>query len=148
LAQANRVDGFSHAAHPMRRRVVLWGPPILYMMLIYYLSSEADPLPMVTGHAWDKLLHMAEYAGLAMLLGRALTGEGLTCARACLHAVLLTTAYGAIDEFHQGFVPMRASDFGDWIADAGGAAMGGLAFAFTRRALVFCGAWRGGSQPD
>jgi VanZ family protein len=112
------------------------------MLLIYRLSSEADPMPMVTGHVRDKWLHLTEYAGLAMLLGRALAGEGFSAGRACLYAVLLTSGYGGIDEYHQWFVPMRTADFRDWIADAGGAAAGGLCFAFTRRAFAFGRGWR------
>ena len=53
------------------RRVLLWGPPILYMALIFHLSSESQPLPALTAHVWDKLLHTIEYAGLALLLARA-----------------------------------------------------------------------------
>lgn len=114
---------------------MLWGPPLLYMMLIFRFSSESDPIPMVTGHVRDTLLHFAEYAGLAVLFSRALAGEGLHLGRACLHAVLLTIVYGAIDEYHQWFVPMRTADLRDWIADAGGAAAGALGFASARCAF-------------
>jgi VanZ family protein len=37
---------------------------------------------------------------------------------------LIATAYGAIDEFHQSFVPGRSSTVADGIADAAGAALG------------------------
>ena len=131
-----RVDGFSHAARAMRRRLVLWGPPLVYMLLIYRFSSETDPIPIVTGHIRDKFLHLAEYAGLAILFGRALAGEGFRESRACLYAVLLTIAYGALDEYHQWFVPMRTADVRDWIADAGGAAAGVVCFLFARRAFA------------
>jgi VanZ family protein len=111
------------------RRVLLWGPPILYMVSIYHFSSESNPVPVITEHIRDKLLHTAEYAGLAALLGRALIGEGLNVGRACLLAVLLTSAYGATDEFHQWFIPMRTSDIRDWIADSAGAAIGAVSYA-------------------
>ena len=109
------------------------------MMLIFRFSSETNPIPMVTGHVRDTLLHFSEYAALAILLGRALAGEGLSHGRAALSAVLLAIVYGASDEYHQWFVPMRTADVRDWIADAGGAAIGGLCFASTRRAVAF---WR------
>ena len=125
----------------MRRRLVLWGPPLLYMILIHRFSSEADPIPMVTAHVRDTWLHLWEYALLAVLLGRALAGEGVSHGRAALYAVLLASAYGASDEYHQWFVPMRTVDVRDWIADAGGAAIGGLCFAFAHRARAV---W----QPD
>ena len=124
------------AAAPLYRRIALWGPPILYMLLIFRFSSETDPMPMVTGHVRDTLLHFSEYAVLAMLLGRALAGEGFSHGRAALYAVLIACVYGASDEYHQWFVPMRTADVRDWIADAGGAALGGLCFAFARRAFA------------
>ena len=61
----------------MPRRVSLWLPPLLYMAAIFHFSSESQPLPMLTEHVWDKLLHTIEYTGLAILLFRALDGEGL-----------------------------------------------------------------------
>jgi VanZ family protein len=114
------------------RRVLLWAPPIVYMLSIYHFSSESDPMPVITAHVRDKLLHTAEYAGLAALLGRALIGEGLNAGRACLLAILLTSVYGATDEFHQWFVPMRTSDLRDLMADAVGAAIGAVAYALAR----------------
>ena len=111
------------------RRVLLWGPPILYMVSIYHFSSESNPMPVITEHIRDKLLHAAEYAGLAALLARALIGEGVNLGRACLLAVVLTSAYGATDEFHQWFVPMRSSDVRDWVADSAGAAIGAACYA-------------------
>jgi VanZ family protein len=114
------------------RRIWLWGPPVLYMMLIFQFSSESDPMPVVTAHIWDKLLHTFEYGALAMLLTRALAGEGLSYARAAVLAVLLTSMYGATDEYHQWFVPMRTSDLRDWIADTTGAAIGALCYTAAR----------------
>jgi VanZ family protein len=133
LSFNSRLDGFSHATATMRR-VVLWGPPVLYMILIYRLSANSDPLPMVTAHVHDSLLHASEYAALALLLTRALAGEGLGSVTACVSAALLTIAYGATDEYHQWFVPMRTSDVRDWLADVVGAAAGGLGFVLALRA--------------
>ena len=47
------------------------------MAVIFYLSSEPEPLPELTAAVWDKALHFLEYAGLAVLLGRAFRGEGI-----------------------------------------------------------------------
>jgi VanZ family protein len=103
------------------------------MILIYHFSSESDPMPVVTEHIWDKLLHTSEYAVLAGLLGRALIGEGIGYGRACVLAVLVASTYGATDEYHQWFVPMRTSDVRDWLADTIGAAIGALCYAAARR---------------
>jgi VanZ family protein len=114
------------------RRTLLWGPPVLYMFLIYRFSSESNPMPVVTEHIWDKLLHTSEYAGLAALLGRAVIGEGFSYGTACLLAVLLTSAYGATDEYHQLFVPARTADLRDWIADTTGGAIGAVCYTGAR----------------
>ena len=57
----------------------------------------------------DKLTHASLYAGLALLLVRALAGglgRPLT-AGAAAAAVIAATLYGVTDEIHQRFVPLR-----------------------------------------
>jgi VanZ family protein len=110
------------------RRLLLWGPPIVYMVLIFHFSAEPNPMPEVTARVWDKLLHTAEYGGLALLFCRALVGEGLTWPIAGVVALVLTSAYGATDEYHQLFVPLRSSDYHDWVADSLGGAIGAMAY--------------------
>ncbi len=106
----------------------LWLPPIVYMAAIFHLSSEPAPLPQLTAHVWDKLLHTVEYSVLALLLCRAFLGEGTGWLVASVLAVLIASAYGASDEWHQYFVPLRSSDVKDWLADSAGAALGVLAY--------------------
>jgi VanZ family protein len=115
------------------RRTSLWLPPLLYMLLIFYLSSQPAPLPVLTEHVWDKALHFPEYLVLCTLLVRALRGEGVTTPRAALLALLLTSAYGASDEFHQSFVPERTADVYDWVADSTGAAAAAAVFSTASR---------------
>ena len=115
------------------RRVILWGPPIVYMAAIFFVSAQSDPMPEVTSHVWDKLLHTTEYGLLAVLFCRALRGEGVAWLGAALAAVLLTSAYGATDEYHQLFVPLRSSDVTDWVADTIGAAAAAAAYTIARR---------------
>lgn len=99
------------------------------MALIFRFSAESEPLPELTIYVWDKLLHAAEYAGLAALVYRALAGEGFRRASAALAALLLTAAYGATDEWHQSLVALRESDPLDWTADIVGAGIGAAACA-------------------
>lgn len=94
------------------------------MAVIFGFSSQLNPMPEITSRVWDKLLHGVEYAGLALLFCRALTGEGLAWTIAALAAVLLASAYGASDEYHQLLVPLRDGNVRDWIADTIGAALG------------------------
>jgi VanZ family protein len=106
------------------RRISLWGPPLLYMALVFGLSAQSNPLPMLTAHVWDKALHLTEYAMLSALYWRALDGEGCTVRTSTILAVLAASIYGATDEFHQLFVPMRSADVHDWLADSLGALVG------------------------
>jgi VanZ family protein len=103
------------------------------MVAVFRLSSESQPLPALTSHVWDKLLHLAEYAGLAGLFARAFIAERFQLFPSILLAVALTSTYGATDEYHQLFVPMRSSDIHDWFADTIGAAIGAAAYAALRR---------------
>jgi VanZ family protein len=103
------------------------------MAVIFYLSSQSAPLPAVTAVVWDKILHLFEYAGLAALFGRALLGEGLGWSASFVVAWLLAAAYGATDEYHQLFVPLRSGELRDWIVDVLGASLGAaLVSAFKR----------------
>jgi len=111
------------------RRVLRWAPPVLFMALIFYLSSQSHPVPELTEHVWDKLLHFGGYGVLGILFYRAFAGEGLSSRRAILLAILASSLYGATDEWHQAFVPSRSSDVRDWMADTAGAALGAIAFA-------------------
>jgi VanZ family protein len=106
------------------RRALLWLPVLIYMFLIFHFSSETNPIPEVTERVWDKLLHTIEYGGLAVLLFRAFTGEGIGWLPAAILAILTTSGYGASDEWHQAFVPSRSSDIRDWMADTIGATIG------------------------
>ena len=105
-------------------RTGLWGPPVLYMAVMFGLSSESHPIPVVTVHIWDKLLHLSEYGLLALLFARAFVGGGFGWLAAMVAATLMTSAYGVTDEWHQSFVPLRNADVHDWFADTLGAVIG------------------------
>ena len=115
-------------------RLSLWLPPLAYMGLIFYLSSQSAPLPELTEHVWDKLLHFAEYGALAFLLSRALVGEGMGWVTALAVAIVLASGYAASDEWHQSFVPLRNSDIHDWMADTLGAGIGAVIYRISRSA--------------
>ena len=108
----------------MTRRLLLWGPVVVYMAAIFYVSSLSEaPLPPGFG---DKPSHSLAYLGLAITIARALAG-GLPARigmRTALVAVLVTIAYGVTDEFHQSFVPGRSAELYDLYADAIGAIIG------------------------
>ena len=108
-----------------------WLPVVGYAALIFYFSSrQGQELPRWELMTHDKILHAIEYAGLGLLLARAL-GAG----RWWL-AVVIAIAFGVSDEFHQSFVPHRnGNDLGDLTADLTGALLGAAAWVARTRLL-------------
>src|SRR5262249_2551621 len=104
-----------------------------------HFSSESNPLPALTERVWDKLLHVIEYGGLGLLACRASLGEGARWKHAVLVAILISSAYGVTDEWHEAVVPLRTPDGYDWIADTVGAAIGAAAYLAAPRAAGSAG---------
>jgi len=104
----------------VRQGISLWGPVVAAMAAIFGASAQSSPptLPDVS----DKLLHAAAYAAFMLLALRATHG-GIRPPRPrpALVALLLSLGYGALDEWHQSFVPGRVPSVADWAADAAGA---------------------------
>src|SRR6476646_1045526 len=65
----------NNASLPLREAATYWGPPVLWMLAIFYLSAQSA-LGEMTGPPALMVLrkcgHIFEYAVLALLLGRAL----------------------------------------------------------------------------
>ena len=103
----------------------MWAPVVAYMAMLFVFSSFST-LPSLPGDVSYEQVHVAAYAGLAAVTLRALA-EGrwrqVTVAVAC-GAVLMSSAYGATDEYHQRFVPGRDSSRIDLLADAIGSTVG------------------------
>jgi VanZ family protein len=112
-------------------RLRLWLPVVIYAAAIFVVSSL--PQPPAVGGVSDKWGHGAAYAGLALVILRALAGaqwSGVTRGRAVV-ALALAASYGASDEWHQAFVPGRSPDVHDLVADGiGAAAAVGAAWVF------------------
>jgi VanZ family protein len=122
-----------------------WLPVAAYMALIFYFSSLPHPdenLPkFLFDTLGDKLLHGIEYAALAGLCYRAFRRAGgpFAAGYAVLFAIATASLYGATDEVHQAFVPLRTATWSDWMADTAGGVIG----AFGYRRIVERGAKRG-----
>lgn len=105
------------------------------MAFLFWVSSRTGFGPVSEIPDW--MTHGAGYAVLAVLACRALAGglgRPVTAATAAL-AVVISTAYGVTDEWHQAFVPGRVADAWDILKDLGGAAVGALACSWPRRAI-------------
>ena len=110
------------------RRVLLWIPSLGCAALIFYLSSQSDPMPGLTTLVWDKALHATEYGLLTVLLCRAWRGEGCGWLTASVLGLVVASMYALTDEWHQGFVAGRNSDLHDWLADSVGGFIGAAGY--------------------
>jgi VanZ family protein len=105
----------------------LWLPVIAYMSALFAVSSLSR-IPAPPQGITDKHEHFFFYGILAALTLRALAKgrwKGVTLATVA-GAVLISSAYGVSDEFHQRFVPGRDYEVLDMVADAIGSATAAL----------------------
>lgn len=105
---------------------------VLYMASIFYVSgmSGSDIQTPVD----DRISHTAAYAGLGVLLmfaAAAFVSSWTTFASIVVIAVGIL--YGASDELHQSFVPLRDSSSKDLLFDAIGTILGVLLVRLTLR---------------
>jgi len=119
-----------------RRFLTFQLPLILYLALIFFLSSGPVPSPKLQ-EVPDYYLHSLEYGGLYLLMFRAIhegfdrkPGRGGYWLPA-----LLTIAYGVSDEFHQMFVPTRDASIADVGSDAVGSLLGIVLLPGCRRLI-------------
>jgi VanZ family protein len=116
----------------------MWG------MLIFIGSSiPADSFPNSPIFTYDKVLHSGVFFVFAMLTERALrhqTRYPFLALHSGLITLLIAVFYGALDEFHQRYVPGRTPDIYDLLADTSGA----LLFLAV---LWFIRSWRRGRSP-
>ena len=108
------------------RFIRYWLPPIVWMALIFYLSSRLRV--SATGKfLFDflifKMLHIIEYAILYLLLFRAfhsINNQQLTISNKFLYPLFISILYALSDELHQTFVPTREGKARDVIIDTAG----------------------------
>jgi VanZ family protein len=125
---------------------VRWLAVVLYIGVIFSLSSIQRPPPGPALAHFDKLLHMAEYGILGLLLGWALLG-GLPARRGAatdpaaprrlgrvvVPALLVAVVIAIADELYQLRVPRRESSVTDALADLAGVALALIAIGLVGR---------------
>jgi VanZ family protein len=90
-------------------------------------SIPSPYLPRTEVRFADKGVHFFLYAVLALLLGRAMHSPTRTSRLVIVvEAILLASAMGAVDEWHQRFVPGRSTELLDWVADTVGGVIGAV----------------------
>jgi UDP-2,3-diacylglucosamine pyrophosphatase LpxH len=117
-----------------------WILPLAMAGVIFWLSHQSQfPGGISLPPPLDKLAHASAFGALALALDLTLrhTRPGLPLYRRHLLVFLAVALYGATDEWHQRFVPGRACELADWLADVVGAALaltiGSLHLLFSRR---------------
>lgn len=112
-----------------------WFPVLLYCCIIFGVSSIPNVQFPESVPTSDKLLHMSEYAVLAALFARAVRAKSQTQWALLIwaNAVFFVTFYGITDEFHQSYIPGRASDLADLVADISGGSIGAAVYLFWKQ---------------
>ena len=119
-----------------RSRSPFWSTLFLLWGIVLWLLSDG-PIPMRDGPdfpGFDKILHFGYFFGGAGLLSAALylhgsNRPGFSWRRLVITVVIVLATVGALDEWHQSWIPERSgNDFGDWLADIAGALTGALVF--------------------
>lgn len=102
-----------------RHRLWLWGPALAYAAAIFGFSSLSAP-PAPPQQLTDKHVHFLVFGGFALVLLRAWAGGRWAAVTlgASARVAVVAIVYGAIDEWHQWFVPGRHADVLDLVADA------------------------------
>ena len=114
------------------RLLWIWGPPALYVGLIYALSAMSRPFEAIARCLpSDKMAHFVEYIILGLLLSRAL--HFASPASQAVGTIGFGAVYGLTDEWHQSFVPGRSCDIMDWVADVLGVTVGLLVWVWYAR---------------
>lgn len=105
----------------MNRKTAL---ALAYALLIVALSSipgHSYPSAPILSH--DKIIHLIEYAGFALLLA-----WSRPATVTLWQVVIIASLFGGADEFYQSWIPGRDSSVLDWVADSMGSVIGVYAF--------------------
>ncbi|WP_456273069.1 VanZ family protein [Bacillus sp. AK031] len=113
------------------RKLIKWAltaAPFLYMMLIWYMSSNPDDMVISMQDEWfdrtfKESLHLIEFAILYVLFVLALLAHGRLTYAASFLAAMIAGFYGLTDEIHQSFVPYRSATLIDAAKDLLGVAV-------------------------
>ena len=112
-----------------------WLPVLVYVAMIFALSSVANLTPPVRWNQADKAAHLVEYTLLGFLLVRAFFGSRVlaTLVGCGLLAMLAGVGTALADELFQAGVPGRVSSAGDFRMDTAGLLLGVVAYVLARR---------------
>jgi len=113
----------------LKRRSLYVGLLAGWVALTLTLTSIPNPEFGPTFPGADKIAHFGFYgvAGFLFVLWRREAGKG--AAVAVVFAAIFAALLGAVDEFHQQWIPGRSMELLDWVADFAGGTAGGFCSA-------------------
>lgn len=111
-----------------------WGPAVLWAAVLFLLSEIPGIPSGLDVPFFDKAAHFVLYT----VLGASLAWGKRAAPSAVPHWVLLAigTAYGALDEWHQSFVPRRSPDPWDFLVDVSGVTFGYAVLLLVTRSMT------------
>jgi len=117
---------------PRRRRAgaALLAAGILFGLFV--LGAQPFAVKLIPS-PWDHLAHVGAFAALACALGLL---SGQRGARMLLFAVAGALLIGALDEWHQLFLPGRHAGWDDLAMDAIGSLLGAALLAFAQQRVA------------
>lgn len=106
----------------------MWGPAIVWAVVLFLLSAWPNPTGPSWLHVSDKVVHFVLFAvlGAALAVGRQWSGGTVP------HGLVIGVGmlYGAMNEWYQALVPNRVPSLGDWYADIAGLLFGYFVITF------------------
>lgn len=116
-------------AHGMSLKgIARWIPAAAIVACSWTLSSMPTIEQMPQFWNADKLVHTICYGGLAFWMAFGADGTPRDKKWRWAIPMLITAAYGMVDEAHQSFTPGRDCSLLDWAADVCGACLGSWAY--------------------
>ena len=109
-------------SHPPTHNKCAYLWPVLLILTIFLASGSEHLATPDLGFQFskDKIAHFFVFGLVATSILRTPKFKDLSL-RSMLIAALITSTYGACDEFHQSLTPARSVEFADWLADSFGA---------------------------
>jgi len=105
----------------MYKFVQYWLPPLLWMMLIFAMSSRHSVSvtdEFLPDFLIFKSIHILEYAILNILLFRAFLSDSKNVATSLQSAIIVSILYAFSDEIHQMLIPTRNGTIVDVFIDS------------------------------
>jgi len=108
----------------LSRLIYYWLPPLIWMTIIFYLSSRTRIITIneyIVSFIIFKTLHVIEYGLLYFLTFRAfysLSDKKINRQKKFILPLIISILYAVSDEIHQKFVPSREGRIRDILIDS------------------------------